>query len=71
MSFDEPFFDPWAFFSYCPISSLLMPYNIHITHLFPQLVINEDTFFLNVVACLKVQRENSYLKLLQHPSQNK
>ncbi|RMC07565.1 hypothetical protein DUI87_17039 [Hirundo rustica rustica] len=40
-------------------------------HLFPQLEINEDTFFLNVVACLKVLRENSYLKLLQHyPQKN-
>uniref|UniRef100_A0A8C0USM0 Kell metallo-endopeptidase (Kell blood group) n=1 Tax=Cyanistes caeruleus TaxID=156563 RepID=A0A8C0USM0_CYACU len=35
------------------------------------LEINEDTFFLNVVACLKVLRENSYLKLLQHyPQKN-
>ncbi|XP_030123653.4 kell blood group glycoprotein isoform X3 [Taeniopygia guttata] len=44
-------------------------YIIHIPCLFPQLEINEDTFFLNVVACLKVQRENSYLKLLQHNPQ--
>ncbi|XP_054052627.1 kell blood group glycoprotein isoform X4 [Rissa tridactyla] len=43
---------------------------IHITCLFPQLEINEDTFFLNVVACLEVLRENSYLKLLQHRSQD-
>ncbi|XP_056360466.1 kell blood group glycoprotein [Oenanthe melanoleuca] len=38
---------------------------------YQNLEINGDTFFLNVVACLKVQRENSYLKLLQHyPQQN-
>ncbi|XP_062343372.1 kell blood group glycoprotein isoform X4 [Cinclus cinclus] len=38
---------------------------------YQNLEINEDTFFLNVVACLKVLRENSYLKLLQHyPQQN-
>ncbi|RLV99054.1 hypothetical protein DV515_00010133 [Chloebia gouldiae] len=36
---------------------------------YQNLEINEDTFFLNVVACLKVQRENSYLKLLQHNPQ--
>ncbi|XP_075020396.1 kell blood group glycoprotein isoform X12 [Calonectris borealis] len=36
----------------------------------PLLEINEDTFFLNVVACLKVLRENSYLKLFQHHSQD-
>ncbi|XP_065514366.1 kell blood group glycoprotein [Caloenas nicobarica] len=29
----------------------------------------KDTFFLNVVACLEILRENSYLKLLQHHSQ--
>ncbi|KAM6386415.1 kell blood group glycoprotein isoform 5-T7 [Alca torda] len=34
------------------------------------LKINEDTFFLNVVACLQLLRENSYLKLLQHRSQD-
>ncbi|NWI96684.1 KELL protein, partial [Pitta sordida] len=38
---------------------------------YQNLEINEDTFFLNVVACLKVLRENSYLKLLQHHLQNK
>ncbi|NWI51437.1 KELL protein, partial [Calyptomena viridis] len=38
---------------------------------YQNLEINEDTFFLNVVACLKVLRENSYLKLLQHHPQNK
>ncbi|KGL87076.1 Kell blood group glycoprotein, partial [Charadrius vociferus] len=37
---------------------------------YQNLEINEDTFFLNVVACLKVLRENSYLKLLQHHSQD-
>ncbi|KAM6146861.1 kell blood group glycoprotein isoform 5-T6 [Phoenicopterus ruber ruber] len=37
---------------------------------YQNLEINEDTFFLNVVACLKVLRENSYLKLLQHQSQD-
>ncbi|XP_023795272.1 kell blood group glycoprotein isoform X3 [Cyanistes caeruleus] len=38
---------------------------------YQNLEINEDTFFLNVVACLKVLRENSYLKLLQHyPQKN-
>ncbi|NXE98795.1 KELL protein, partial [Menura novaehollandiae] len=37
---------------------------------YQNLEINEDTFFLNVVACLKVLRENSYLKLLQHHPQN-
>ncbi|XP_064266036.1 kell blood group glycoprotein isoform X3 [Passer domesticus] len=36
---------------------------------YQNLEINEDTFFLNVVACLKVLRENSYLKLLQHNPQ--
>ncbi|XP_063004650.1 kell blood group glycoprotein isoform X4 [Melospiza melodia melodia] len=36
---------------------------------YQKLEINEDTFFLNVVACLKVLRENSYLKLLQHNPQ--
>ncbi|XP_053826655.1 kell blood group glycoprotein isoform X3 [Vidua macroura] len=36
---------------------------------YQNLEINEDTFFLNVVACLKVLRENSYLKLLQQNSQ--
>ncbi|NWT01125.1 KELL protein, partial [Mionectes macconnelli] len=38
---------------------------------YQNLEINEDTFFLNVVACLKVLRENSYLKPLQHHPQNK
>uniref|UniRef100_A0A8C8BIE8 Kell blood group glycoprotein n=1 Tax=Otus sunia TaxID=257818 RepID=A0A8C8BIE8_9STRI len=33
---------------------------------YQNLEINEDTFFLNVVACLKVLRENSYFRLLQH-----
>ncbi|XP_037243650.1 kell blood group glycoprotein isoform X5 [Falco rusticolus] len=37
---------------------------------YQNLEINEDTFFLNVVACLKVLRENSYLKLLQNHSQD-
>ncbi|KAM9300806.1 kell blood group glycoprotein isoform 2-T2 [Morus bassanus] len=37
---------------------------------YQNLEIHEDTFFLNVVACLKVLRENSYLKLLQHHSQD-
>ncbi|XP_075020420.1 kell blood group glycoprotein isoform X14 [Calonectris borealis] len=37
---------------------------------YQNLEINEDTFFLNVVACLKVLRENSYLKLFQHHSQD-
>ncbi|KFP61368.1 Kell blood group glycoprotein, partial [Cariama cristata] len=37
---------------------------------YQNLQINEDTFFLNVVACLEVLRENSYLKLLQHHSQD-
>ncbi|NXE00702.1 KELL protein, partial [Chaetorhynchus papuensis] len=37
---------------------------------YQNLEINEDTFFLNVVACLKVLRENSYLKLLQHYPQD-
>ncbi|XP_075295184.1 kell blood group glycoprotein isoform X3 [Opisthocomus hoazin] len=37
---------------------------------YQNLEINEDTFFLNVVACLKVLRENSYLKLLQHHSED-
>ncbi|NXN16492.1 KELL protein, partial [Indicator maculatus] len=32
--------------------------------------IKEDTFFLNVVSCLKVLRENSYMKLLHHQSQD-
>ncbi|NXS63272.1 KELL protein, partial [Brachypteracias leptosomus] len=38
---------------------------------YQNLEISEDTFFLNVVACLKVLRENSYLKLLQHHPQDK
>ncbi|XP_026708070.1 kell blood group glycoprotein isoform X2 [Athene cunicularia] len=33
---------------------------------YQNLEINENTFFLNVVACLKVLRENSYFRLLQH-----
>ncbi|NXN36808.1 KELL protein, partial [Rhinoptilus africanus] len=37
---------------------------------YQNLEINENTFFLNVVACLEVLRENSYLKLLQHRSQD-
>ncbi|KAM4788152.1 kell blood group glycoprotein isoform 2-T2 [Cyanocitta cristata] len=37
---------------------------------YQNLEINEDTFFLNVVACLKILRENSYLKLLQHHPQD-
>ncbi|XP_065598323.1 kell blood group glycoprotein isoform X3 [Cyrtonyx montezumae] len=37
---------------------------------YQNLEINEDTFFLNVVACLKKIRENSFLKLLQHHSQD-
>ncbi|XP_071618954.1 kell blood group glycoprotein isoform X1 [Heliangelus exortis] len=37
---------------------------------YQNLEINEDTFLLNVVACLNVLRENSYLKLLQHHSQD-
>ncbi|XP_074964813.1 kell blood group glycoprotein isoform X6 [Phalacrocorax aristotelis] len=37
---------------------------------YQNLEIHEDTFFLNVVACLKILRENSYLKLLQHDSQD-
>ncbi|NXL90084.1 KELL protein, partial [Alectura lathami] len=37
---------------------------------YQNLEINEDTFFLNVVACLKRMRENSYSKLLQHHSQD-
>ncbi|NXF92595.1 KELL protein, partial [Eubucco bourcierii] len=37
---------------------------------YQNLEINEDTFFLNVVASLKVLRENSYMKLLQHQSQD-
>ncbi|NWW54384.1 KELL protein, partial [Pedionomus torquatus] len=37
---------------------------------YQNLEIKEDTFFLNVVACLKVLRENSYLKLLQRDSQD-
>ncbi|KAM6309847.1 kell blood group glycoprotein isoform 3-T5 [Podargus strigoides] len=38
---------------------------------YTNLEIKEDTFFLNVVACLKILRENSYLKPLQHHSQDK
>ncbi|XP_069719579.1 kell blood group glycoprotein isoform X2 [Phaenicophaeus curvirostris] len=37
---------------------------------YQNLEINEETFFLNVVACLKILRENSYLKPLQHHSQD-
>ncbi|GAB0177489.1 kell blood group glycoprotein [Grus japonensis] len=37
---------------------------------YQNLEINEDSFFLNVVTCLKVLRENSYLKLLQRHSQD-
>ncbi|XP_032303054.1 kell blood group glycoprotein [Coturnix japonica] len=37
---------------------------------YQNLEINEDTFFLNVVACLKRMRENSFSKLLQHHSQD-
>ncbi|NXU58362.1 KELL protein, partial [Turnix velox] len=37
---------------------------------YQNLEINEDTFFLNVVACLEVLRDRSYLKLLQHHSQD-
>ncbi|NXX50248.1 KELL protein, partial [Tricholaema leucomelas] len=37
---------------------------------YQKLEINEDTFFLNVVASLKVLRENFYVKLLQHQSQD-
>ncbi|OXB71813.1 UNVERIFIED_CONTAM: hypothetical protein H355_002782 [Colinus virginianus] len=37
---------------------------------YQNLEINEDTFLLNVVACLKKIRENSFLKLLQHHSQD-
>ncbi|XP_074667120.1 kell blood group glycoprotein isoform X3 [Strix aluco] len=39
---------------------------------YQNLEINEDTFFLNVVACLKVLREKSYFRLLQqhHPQDN-
>ncbi|NWR60910.1 KELL protein, partial [Bucorvus abyssinicus] len=37
---------------------------------YQNLEINEDTFLLNVVACLRVLRENSYLELLQHHSQD-
>ncbi|NXD82155.1 KELL protein, partial [Halcyon senegalensis] len=37
---------------------------------YQNLEINEDSFFLNVVACLKVLRANSYLQLLQHHSQH-
>ncbi|XP_064011881.1 kell blood group glycoprotein isoform X2 [Pogoniulus pusillus] len=37
---------------------------------YQNLEINEDTFFLNVVASLKVLRENFYVKLLQHQSQD-
>ncbi|XP_010132953.1 PREDICTED: kell blood group glycoprotein [Buceros rhinoceros silvestris] len=37
---------------------------------YQNLEINEDTFLLNVVACLKVLRENSYLELLQHHLQD-
>ncbi|XP_009897934.1 kell blood group glycoprotein [Dryobates pubescens] len=37
---------------------------------YQNLEINEDAFFLNVVACLRVLRENLYMKLLQHQSQD-
>ncbi|XP_049680352.1 kell blood group glycoprotein isoform X5 [Accipiter gentilis] len=37
---------------------------------YQNLEISEDSFFLNVVACLKLLRQNSYLKLLQHHSQD-
>ncbi|NXX94939.1 KELL protein, partial [Centropus bengalensis] len=37
---------------------------------YQNLEINEETFLLNVVACLKILRENSYLKPLQHHSQD-
>ncbi|NWV00114.1 KELL protein, partial [Upupa epops] len=37
---------------------------------YQNLEINEDSFFLNVVACLELLRGNSYLKLLQPHSQD-
>ncbi|NXC41636.1 KELL protein, partial [Penelope pileata] len=37
---------------------------------YQNLEINEGNFFLNVVACLKRMRENSYSKLLQHHSED-
>lgn len=61
----------FLFFSFSQLFNSVMPYDSHIPCLFPQLEINEDTFFLNVVTCLKKLRENSYLKLLQHYPQKK
>ncbi|XP_008936452.1 PREDICTED: kell blood group glycoprotein [Merops nubicus] len=46
---------------------ILQPAKVNLEY--QKLEINEGTFLLNVVACLKVLRENSYLKLLQHHSQ--
>ncbi|KFV82953.1 Kell blood group glycoprotein, partial [Struthio camelus australis] len=37
---------------------------------YQNLEINQETFLLNVVACLKTLRENSYQRLLQHHSQD-
>ncbi|XP_062449841.1 kell blood group glycoprotein isoform X2 [Rhea pennata] len=37
---------------------------------YQNLEINQETFLLNVVACLKALRETSYKKLLQHHSQD-
>ncbi|XP_064374972.1 kell blood group glycoprotein isoform X6 [Dromaius novaehollandiae] len=37
---------------------------------YQNLEINQETFLLNVVACLKALRENSYQRLLQHRSED-
>ncbi|KAM8821738.1 kell blood group glycoprotein isoform 2-T2 [Eudromia elegans] len=37
---------------------------------YQNLEINQETFLLNIVACLKTLRENSYQRLLQHHSQD-
>lgn len=49
--------------------SLLCPLKLSlIAPLFPQLEIHDDTFLLNVVACMKFLRENFSLRLLRpHP----
>ncbi|NXA55961.1 KELL protein, partial [Nothocercus julius] len=37
---------------------------------YQNLEVNQETFLLNIVACLKTLRENSYQRLLQHHSQD-
>ncbi|XP_010209851.1 PREDICTED: kell blood group glycoprotein [Tinamus guttatus] len=37
---------------------------------YQNLQVNQETFLLNIVACLKTLRENSYQRLLQHHSQD-